>query len=478
MPSLHDRVRRSIEREALIPVGSRVLAAVSGGSDSVALLRLLLDLAPGSGFVVAGAGHVNHGLRGAASEGDEAFCRRLALRLGLPIEVQHRDATALARTRGTSIEAAAREARYGALAEMAARVGADLVATGHTRDDQAETFLLRLLRGAGASGLSGIRPRRDAVVRPLLETRREELRQYLKSIGQPFREDASNRDTAIPRNWVRHRLLPLLARRLNGDIVEVLARQAGVLRDEDALLGQMAGDAARLVASPRRGGATELNGPALLACPPAVSRRILRQALGRMGGGQFLGASHVEAVLDLAAGERLRGAVDLPGVRVERIGSNVVLYKRERPGAGTVAPFSYALTVPGRRELPECGCSIEARRRRTSGQRAALQVVGGDRDVAVIDASAAQGGLSVRSRRPGDWIRPLGLRGRKKLQDVLVDRKVPRGGRDRVPVVVAADGRVLWVAGHVVSHDARVTDSTRSMVVLKLIRNGKEGDEA
>jgi tRNA(Ile)-lysidine synthase len=153
-PSLQQRVRRSIERDARIPVGSRVLAAVSGGSDSVALLRLLLELAPGSGFTVAGVGHVNHGLRGAASEGDEAFCRGLAHRLGLPIEVQRRDAAALARTRRTSVETAAREARYAALAEMADRLGADLIATGHTRDDQAETFLLRVLRGAGSSGLS------------------------------------------------------------------------------------------------------------------------------------------------------------------------------------------------------------------------------------------------------------------------------------------------------------------------------------
>jgi tRNA(Ile)-lysidine synthase len=477
-PSLQQRVRRSIEREALIPVGSTVLAAVSGGSDSVALLRLLLELAPGLGFTVAGVGHVNHGLRGTASEGDEAFCRGLALRLALPIEVRRRDAAALALAHRTSIEVAAREARYAALAEMAARLGADLIATGHTRDDQAETFLLRLLRGAGSSGLSGIRPRRGAVVRPLLETRRQELRRYLRSIGQPFRDDASNRDTAIPRNWVRHRLLPLLARRLNGDIVEVLARQAGGLRDESALLDQMAEEAAGMVAAPRRGGAIELNGPALLALPPAVARRLARQALGRLAGGRFLGANHVEAVLELAAGGRLRGAADLPGVRVERIGSSVVLYSRGRAPGRSLGPFNYAIAVPGRLEVPECGCAIEARRRRTSGQRAASQVVRGDCDVAVIDAASARGGLAVRSRRPGDWIRPLGLQGRKKLQDVLVDRKVPRGERDRVPLVVDGNDRVLWVAGHVVSHDARVTDSTRSMVVLKLIRNAEEGDEA
>jgi tRNA(Ile)-lysidine synthase len=478
-PSLQQRVRRSIERDALMPVGSRVLAAVSGGSDSVALLRLLLELAPGVGFTVAGVGHVNHGLRGTASEGDEAFCRALAGRLGLPIEVQRRDAAALARTRRTSIEAAAREARYEGLADMAVRLGADLIATGHTRDDQAETFLLRLLRGAGSSGLSGIRPRRGSVVRPLLESRRQELRQYLKSMAQPYREDASNRDTAIPRNWVRHRLLPLLARRLNGDIVEVLARQAGVLRDESALLDQMAEEAARMVAAPRRGRAIELRTRALLAFPPAVARRVVRETLIEMAGGRFLGAAHVEAVLDLAAGERSRAAADLPGVRVERIGPNVVLYSRGLASGPAPGPFNYAMAVPGLLHLPECGCAIEARRRqRSSGQRAASQVVSGDSDVAVIDAAAARGGLSVRSRRPGDWIRPLGLRGRKKLQDVLVDRKVPRGERDRLPLVVDADGSVVWVAGHVMSHDARVTESTRSMVVLKLIRNGEEGDEA
>ncbi len=314
-PPLQQRVLRSIERDALIPVGSAVLAAVSGGPDSVALLRLLLELAPACGFTVAGVGHVN----------------------------QRRDVAALARARRTSIEAAAREARYEALAEMAARLGADLIATGHTRDDQAETFLLRLLRGAGSSGLSGIRPLRGAVVRPLLETRRQELRQYLKSIAQPFRDDASNRDTAIPRNWVRHRLLPLLARRLNGDIVEVLARQAGVLRDESALLDQMADDAARKVAAPGRRGALELDGPALLALPPAVARRIVRQALGRMADGQFLGASHVEAVLELAAGERPRGAADLPGARVERIGAGVVLYSRGR--ASVRAPGAYPIAT-------------------------------------------------------------------------------------------------------------------------------------
>jgi tRNA(Ile)-lysidine synthase len=360
---------------------------------------------------------------------------------------------------------------------MAAARGADLIATGHTRDDQAETLLLRLMRGAGSSGLSGIRPRRGALVRPLLDARRAELRRYLASRNQPFRDDASNRDTAIPRNWVRHRLLPLLARRIDGDIVEVLARQAAVLRDESEWLDQAAAEAARMVVASGRPGSLRLHGRTLMTFPPAIARRVVREALGRLAGGRFLGAGHIEAVLDLASGTAAGAAADLPGVRVERIGADVVLYSRGPGSRQTTGAFSYRLPVPGRLELQACGSAIVARRQRTFGEPGASYLKRGG-DVAVIDAAAARGGLTVWSRQAGDWIRPLGLRGRKKVQDVLVDRKVPRGQRDRVPLVADAEGRILWIAGHVVSHDARVTDSTRSMVVLKLIRNGEEGDEA
>jgi tRNA(Ile)-lysidine synthase len=422
---------------------------------------------------------VNHGLRGRESDRDEAFCRALAGRLGLPFLSRHRDVAAAARAAKVSIETAARQERYEALAEMADQAGASLVATGHTRDDQAETLLLRLLRGAGAAGLSGIRPRRGRVVRPLLDIRRSELRRYLKSQRQAFREDASNRAIAIPRNWVRHRLLPMMARRFNSDIVEVLAREAAVLRDESALMDTLAEEAAALVISPEQDGGLRLERVRLLSLHPAVARRVVREGLHRAAGGRFVGADHVEAVLALAAGEADRGAADLPGARVERNGAKVVLYKRGilvRPAPGV---FRYAVEVPGRTNVPECGCHLSVTRaRRTARQLAALQSVRDDRSVAVIDAAAARRGLATRSRLPGDWIRPLGLRGRKKLQDVFVDRKVPRAERDRVPLVVDADDRILWVPGHIVSHEARVTDSTRSVVVLKLIRNGEEGDEA
>lgn len=479
MTSLQDRVRQAIERDGLVPPGSRVAAAVSGGSDSVALLLLLLDVAGGCGFTVAGVAHVNHGLRGAASDRDEAFCRALAARLGVAFEARHRDAARLAADGRVSIEVAARHARYECLSEMAAVLEADTIATGHTRDDQAETFLLRLLRGAGASGLSGIRPRRGDIVRPLLDIRRDQLQAYLAGRRQPFRSDATNRDVRVPRNWVRHRLLPMLARQLNADIVEVLARDAAVLRDEAALLDQLSQETASRLLEQARDGAVSLDARGLTDLAPALARRVVRLALDRQASSRFRGFDHVEQVLAVARADRGRPAADLPGVRVERNGAKVVLYNRGTSSRPAAAAFRYELAVPGRTDIPECGCAIVVRREsHAPGQTVTRQTLGDDRERAIIDAAAAGAGLAVRSRRPGDWIRPLGLRGRKKLQDLLVDRKVPRSERDRVPLVVDARDDILWVAGHVVSQGARVTDRTRSVVVLKRIHCGEEGDEA
>jgi tRNA(Ile)-lysidine synthase len=486
MTSLQERVRRAIERDGLIPPGARVLAAVSGGSDSVALLLLLRALAGECGFALAGLAHLNHGLRGHESDVDEAFCRGLAVNLGLPIDIGRRDVATMAREGHVSIEVAARRARYEFFAEAAGRLHADRIATGHTRDDQAETLLLRVLRGAGSTGLAGIRPRRGNVVRPALDFRRDELRTFLASQGLKFRTDSTNRDVSIPRNWVRHRLLPLLSRQLHSDVVEVLAREAAILRDETAFLDDLAaGEATRIERAPTGRRTLALDALALSALPAAIARRVVRHALDRVDQSRFYGFDHVEQVLALAArpcsdgprgGNRL--GADLPGVRMERNGPEVVLYKggiRIPPAAA----FRYAIPVPGRVAVPECGCVIQADVRRwTTAQPSRAQAVGATGNRVAIRAQAAAGGLAVRSRRPGDALQPFGMKGRKKLQDVLVDRKVPRGERDRVPVVVDRDDRILWIGGLVGAEETRVTSRTRGVVILSMSRMGEEGDEA
>jgi tRNA(Ile)-lysidine synthase len=468
MESLAERVLVFVRQRRLIPAGGRVLVAVSGGGDSVALLCLLAELAERGSVTLAGVAHFNHRLRLRASDEDERFCRNLAARFDLPCVVESRDVAEMARSERISVEAAGHRARYAFFDRAADRLGAARVALGHTIDDQAETFLLRLLRGAGTAGLSAIRPRASVVVRPLLGVTRAELRAYLAQKRMAFREDPSNLDLRVPRNRIRHDLLPYL-REYTPRVVEVLAREAEIARADAEWLAHAANElGSGLVKSTTTG--AEVDAAGMAGLHPALGRRIARDALGRVSGRE-VGFDHIERFRRLATDAT--GRVDFPGCRAERLEG--VIRLTPRVGRGRVArvePFTYRLEVPGEVSVPEAGVAISAEPvepgcppstawRNIDGKPAT------DRAVAEV----AAGPLSVRNWRPGDRIRPLGLHGHsKKLQDVFVDRKVSRDERARTPVVLDASNRIVWVVGQAVSDDFRVTGDAASVLVLK-VRN-------
>jgi tRNA(Ile)-lysidine synthase len=459
-PVLAAAVGRFARTTALCPAGSRVAVAVSGGSDSVALLCLLLELERDLGIDVAGLIHVNHQLRGQASEDDERFCRALAAASGRPIHVERVEVRRPEGPSRRSPEDAAREARYEALNRGRRVLAADLVALGHTRDDQAETVLLRLLRGSGPDGLGGIPPRRGAFVRPLLETGRGDLRRFLEEAGQAWVEDVTNEDRAVPRNVVRHELLPGLERVVPHAAV-VLARLAGIARDEaDWLSGLVNPAVDRFVH--QDGGSTLVRRP-LTAEATALQRRVVLAALRRAGVRQP-GADEVEAVRAMLVGSE--GGRDLSGgVRANRIPAGVVLTNRGVPHHVGHPAYRYSLRVPGVVAVPEASAVIGAFDQRHAPGAApagAIQVE--------VDGEALGLSVIVRNWQPGDLIRPAGLGGRKKLQDVFVDGKVPREARVRLPLVAEADGRVLWVPGLALDERVRVTSGTRAVVVLRLTK--------
>jgi tRNA(Ile)-lysidine synthase len=313
MPTtLIERVRSTVLQHALFGEGDAIVAAVSGGADSTSLACLLAELAPALGARLVALAHLNHGLRDAA-DADEVWCADLAARLGLPFVSCRADIRFEASRRGTSIEDAARTVRYAFLGEVAAARGATRIAVGHTRDDQAETVLLRLARGAGPGGLAGIYPRAGQVVRPLLDVRRTDIEAWLRERGIAWREDESNQDRAMLRNAVRHDLMPAFAAVFGPGVVDVLARQADLSRDDADWFAMVATEtAARLVLEVE--GTLAVEQGALLALHPAVARRLVLDTLRRTSGGRFVGADHVEAVLRLAA--EGNGGVDLPGQRV------------------------------------------------------------------------------------------------------------------------------------------------------------------
>jgi tRNA(Ile)-lysidine synthase len=446
-----------------------VALAVSGGADSVALTWALYDLVEAGRVPVqiAGLVHLHHGLRGNEADRDEAFVRALAVRLGVPVAVGRADVAEDARRTRRSLEAAGRDARQRFFAEAAARLGATVVATAHTADDQAETVLLRLLRGAGARGVGGIRPRRGLIVRPVLDVRRATLRRFLDDRGEVWVEDASNADRAIARNAVRHDLLPVIEDLAPGGVA-ALARFSALARDDEAVLeGRAIEVGAKIVLGSEA--AVRIRRPALAAQPPAVARRVVRRAIERvsMAG---IAARHIDAIRRLAAADTSIGHLDLPTAVVDIDGEDLVLQARVGGGGHRKVSgrqvFDVLLPVPGTVDIAAAGVRVVAERitPETLPDRA-----NGRGRMAAVQEAALRGGLSVRQRRPGDRLRPLGAPGRRKVQDVLVDRKVPRDERDCVPIVVDESGQIVWVAGYAMADECRVTSPQSGVVLLKII---------
>jgi tRNA(Ile)-lysidine synthase len=460
------RVRQTIRRHDLARAGARAVVALSGGSDSVALAWLLQSLADAGDLQIAGVAHFNHQLRAAAGE-DERFCEGVAAGLRLPWLADREDVAARAEREGRSVEDAARTARHAFLERARVHFAADVVALGHTRDDQAETVLLRLIRGAGSRGLAAMHPRKDALIRPLLDCRRDELRAYLAARQIAYVADESNDDVSIPRNRVRAELLPLLEARFNPSIVDALADQAEIAREE---WRWQSGAAEALAAAISRRDRERwlVDAGALNAAPPALARMVVHGAMTAASGGRPVAFRHVAAALELS--RTGGGPIDGPGQRLERIGGSLVLTTRLGSRASTVDPvsklFRYPLSIPGEVRLPEAGYVVSAERGRA--QATAIRSGAPGTNEAVIRMDRVNGPLAVRNRRPGDRFRPARLAGRKKLQDYFVDKKVARAERDGVPLVVDESDRILWVAGYAVDEEFWVTDPAQPMLILRL----------
>jgi tRNA(Ile)-lysidine synthase len=331
MTGLHQRIQRTIRHEALLPAGSRVVVGVSGGADSVALLHLLLDLSARGEFSVAGLAHFNHQLRPTADR-DEDFCRDLAATLRLEIAVERGNVAAYARQETLSVEDAARRLRYRFLEEVASRWSADRIAVGHTVDDQAETVLLKLIRGAGLTGLGGVSPRRGRVVRPLLGVAKRELVAYLQGRQAAWLEDETNADLANPRNRLRHLVLPELERAYPG-AARSLARAADASRADAELLEAEAEALYEALARPTPTG-VEIDAGPLTAAPAAIVRRVLLKAMRAVCGNREIGLDHIRAAEDVLAGSC--AGTDVPGARWELRRKKLVLSQQGRGRSDTL----------------------------------------------------------------------------------------------------------------------------------------------
>ena len=452
-----------IAQHQMIQPKETVLVGVSGGVDSLALLYVLHTLRPQLDCQLHIA-HLDHGFR-EDSAGDAAYVTERANRLGIPISKDRIDVPQLMRDQKLSAEVAARRARYQFYECISERIGATKIALGHHRGDQAETVLMNLLRGAGTSGLKGMLPVRDGkFIRPLLAFSRGEIEDFVAQLGLQPRCDATNYEHNYLRNRVRLDLIPTLERAYNSNVQNTLNQTAELLQAESDYLETVAYDAFQACR--------------IASCPPdtvvldrclfrehhlALRRRILRLAVAEVFGEvRDLYFNHFASMLNLIDGEVPNSVLDLPsGGEFRRAYNRVFIQK----STGSYPSFEYEVAVPGHTLLPSLDAEMIATVVEPVTNRAAMDNFPDGKFQAVFDLDRLQLPLKLRQRRDGDRFHPFGVQGRKKLKDLLIDAKVPRQERERVPVLMSRD-EIIWVVGYRTSEPFKVRTETKRRLYL------------
>lgn len=466
-----------------------VIVGFSGGVDSTALLHALYDMGGDLGLQPVAA-HLNHRLRGADSDADEAHCRAFCERFGIPFRSMAVDVAEMAARTGLNLEDAGRRARYSLYGEVAEEFGAKYAALAHHADDQAETVLMRIIRGAGTRGMGAMPKIRKSgsvfIVRPLISVRKEDVASYVSENGLEYKEDASNLDTGYLRNKIRQELLPLLESSYSEGIVEVLCRTAELAREESSALDEL-GRKAFLDALilGQRGRSVSLKLDALKGISEAARSRALRMAYQYVRGtASDLYATNITDLTSLASpGGRMK-RLDLPGgIKALKTGRELSLSCSEAPAA-EVSLQGSALTVPGMVDTPlmrikAASCQIPSEllgKRRYSHQELVeladlafghgfADSLGAGALFAVFDLHEA-GEPHIRAWEPGDSMIPFGMKGRRKLQDVFTDAKVPKDQRKIWPVLTLAGGAIGWIPGLRQGAAAKLGSDSRAALVV------------
>jgi tRNA(Ile)-lysidine synthase len=485
---LLSRVHQSLSREKMLDVGDRVGVAVSAGADSVALLLLLIDLREKLALTLS-VTHFNHKLRGRAADADEKFVSDLAAKYELPFHAGTADVNAIAKRDNANVEETARRARYAFFAQVAKEYNLNKIAVAHTADDQAETVLAHILRGTGITGLGGIHPQVGKVIRPLLQASRADLRLYLKSRGQSWREDATNSDTTKMRARIRKKLIPLLKKEFQPRVVEHLAALSGHARQDDALLERLAQEclesklenlsgSARIRIPDLLGNNFEKQTPKEIDKPlcgqeidaaAGLSNRLVRRIVGKVKGARVklrsgeLTALHVAQVLELARTGKTGMSLPLPGgVEVRRHGDLLIFCAVEindraaRDYEYEIKSLQQSKTV----RVLEAGYAVRFTVIDWLGKRGETSISGD-----VLNGDRLRFPLILRNWRPGDQFRAKGHTKAQKLKRLFNAKRIDRWERDGWPVIVS-DGVLAWSRGFGPSAEFTANTETQTGIVI------------
>ncbi|MFH0732697.1 MAG: tRNA lysidine(34) synthetase TilS [Candidatus Omnitrophota bacterium] len=452
------KIKDTIQKYSMLKKRDRVLVAVSGGPDSTSLLVALNCLKSEFGINLCAA-HLNHLLRGAESDKDAQYARNLANRFEIPFFADSRDVLGFARKEKLSIEQAARQIRYEFFKETAKQINANKIALGHNCDDQAETMLMRLFRGSGMRGLRAILPKRKIsekleVIRPLIEVPRKDIELFLKRKKIKPRIDSTNKKDIYFRNKIRHKLIPYLEKNYFPNLKKQIARTAQTIALDYDYLSKQHTQAFKKIISTNRQGEISFKLNEFKQLPASFQNGIIRLAIEEIKGDLLkIDYRHIEKIKGLIFDKKAASTIQLPGdTAVRRKAGTIRFYKKgdspQKRGQSPFLPLSFKATV------------LESPPKKFSPSRR----------IEYFDAGKIIFPLATRCRKPHDKIRPLGMKRYKRLQDIFIDDKISKAGRDKIPLVVDSKGRIIWVCGVRMSDDFKITPKTTRFLRLELIK--------
>ena len=457
------KLLETIKREGLIEKGDKVLVAFSGGPDSSCLLHMLWTLKDELGIELYSA-HLNHRIRGLDAHRDALLAYRESKALGVACFLYSEDVPSYADKSKLSMEEAAREIRYKMLFDLKEKVAINKIATGHNLDDQAETILMRIMRGTGLKGLKGMAYKRpDGLIRPIMDYKRHEIEEYCKSNQIRTALDKTNQEDEYRRNKIRLQLLPYIEEAYAPNIKEILSRMANGLREDSDYIDNISRSLYHQAAQKQGDYALKFDMETIDSTPPPILKRLIRLAYAELtGSAEGLEAIHLDDSLRIIKNPKTDLMTNLPkGIIAEKKGYN--FYVTSKAIKNDILYFEHKIKLNASTEVPELAIKIEAR----TMSKERCKLLTSNNNTKAFDLGRIEGDLIVRTRKPGDKIKPLGLGGTKKLKDIFIDKKIPRDAREKIPII-ADNSKIIWIAGHEISDESKLTDATQEVVRITI----------
>ncbi len=477
---LEKKVLETIKKFDMLSFDDKILVGISGGPDSVTLLKIILSFRQKYHLLIYIA-HLNHMLRGKESDEDANFVKNLAQELDLPCEIESCNLTKIARKKRLTLEEAAREYRYMFYLKTAQKFGANKIALGHNADDQVETVLMRILRGSGLEGLMGIPPVRDKIIRPLIECTREEIEEYCQEHQIEYRIDSTNKEILYFRNKIRLELLPLLSHEYNKNIKDIILHLQSIISEVSKYLQQKTELIFREIAEIEGRENVVIDLKSFNSLPIVFKRRIIRKSIEVMKGNLYsISFTHNDEILKLTEYQSGEKEIHLPdNLRARKIYNQLIIYKnkifKDHPEE-TSTSWEYNLSVPGQTEIKPLGIEVKVRILDSTGVKTSRYYNRKKSDseyVEFIDYNKAKYPLKLRNRRVGDRFYPLKMVGAKKVKEFFIDNKVPKSHRDLIPFLVDSEGKIIWIVGMRLDDRVKTTSDTKKILYIKIKTKSK-----